>query len=142
MNDPRAGRLAVLLAVGFGVGSLGYAAVGLTVGVVTGLLVLMVPLWPLGAQAFLVAESVLVGQWWGAPRVGRTVAFGFALVPPAAALFAYLRAHARCGADDACHAYLDDHHLLPGFLGVCAVCGIAEAAVLGLFVLEARRSRA
>jgi hypothetical protein len=127
------GVLTLVLGLMLVVGTILCAGVGGTFGLLSGLVVLMVPAWLLYAQALGGAIVTCAALWRGAPRGAAVLGSLAVAVPGAAVVLAYGAAYAQClaGPDEAgCLDYLNGSPLLPFFVGVTAVLTLGEVAVV------------
>lgn len=136
------GWLALALAFLLVVGSLAWWAVGLTFGVVSGLVVLMAPAWPFLVQALVAAILTSLGLWRGRPLLGALLALPVIVLPQLGIVGWYGWELWSChtAADpDACYAYLNGSVLLPVGVGVSVLAAAVELLVLSVTVGVALR---
>ena len=124
------GALAVLLPVLLLAGSVIYWAFGLTFGLISGLVLLMAPLYPLLFQAGVTATVVSLCLWREAFRTAIVLGLGCVILPQAALVAWYGRELWRCqhAADpSACFDYLNGSPILPALVGLALLVAAVEA---------------
>lgn len=122
-------------------GSVGYWAVGLTFGLISGLVVFMAPAYPILLQAMLTAIAVSACLWRGWWRVAIGLGGLLIVVPQAVMLIVYVYQEWACtrAADpDACFAYLNGSVLLPIFVMLAVAAALVELGVMVAVVLSVR----
>ena len=138
------GHLALALTVLLLVGSGAFWAFGLTFGLISGLVVLMAPLYPLLVQALGMAIVVSLCLWRRSYLGALLLGLCCALLPQGLLVAWYGRELWRCqvAVDPApCFGYLNGSPLLPFFIGLAVLASAGEVMVL-LIGLDAARRRA
>lgn len=126
-------RCAQLLAAMLLFGTPMAAFFSLTVGLITGLIILIVPGYLFGAWLAMAGIVVSLCLWRQRPLLARILGGGATLGPAGAAVGSYAVALARCrhAPDPArCYEYINGSPLLPFFVGVCALVGLAAFGVV------------
>jgi len=125
--------VALALSVVLVVGSVAWWAFGLTFGLVSGLVVLMAPAYPLLVQALLVGIVLSLGLWRARPRLGALLALPVATLPQVGLVgwYGWELWTCRTAADPAaCFAYLNGSVLLPVGVGVAVLASVVQVVVL------------
>lgn len=128
------------IALGWVVAAVVTAGLSLTVGIVTGLIVLTVPAFLLASWLCLVAVVVCLAQWRGHRALARVLAASLALVPAALAVGAYVNARRSCSSDPdpaGCLAYLDGSPLLVALVVATVLVGLLALAAAWWATAEA-----
>lgn len=132
-------RIAALAGFGFLGGSVPYLGCAFTFGIISGLIVILVPLYPVLFQIMLVVVAVALSLAARRHALARVLGTVLSLAPALAAVGAYTNARIGCErAQDAaaCVAYLNgDPPLLPIAVGVYLVPSMVGAAIV-LFVVR------
>lgn len=137
------GWVALGLTVLLVAGSACWWGVGLTFGIVSGLVVLMAPAYPFLVQALVAGILVSLGLWRGWPRVGVLLALPVVTLPQLGIVGWYGWELWRCetAADrDACYAYLNGSVLLPVGVGGAVSASVVEVVVLAAVAAVAGRT--
>ncbi|MEZ5116749.1 MAG: hypothetical protein R2737_10815 [Candidatus Nanopelagicales bacterium] len=126
-------RTALLAALGLLVITPLAVAFGITFGLISGLIVLMIPAYVV--LVWLVATTVTVAlcMWREHPALARALGTVVALGPAVTAVVLYARASLNCrGAVDerACYDYLNGSPLLPILVGLSVVVALAAAVAV------------
>lgn len=138
---PFFGTLAAGLSLLLLVGSVIWWAFALTFGLISGLVVLMAPLWPLLAQALVLGVVLSLGAWLRWERLAALVGLAVVGLPASGVVGWYGWQLWQCesAADpDACYAYLNGSPLLPALVGLTAVVALGEALFTLLFTWRVR----
>lgn len=131
-------RVAKVTAVGFLIGSVPYLIAAFTCGLLSGLIVLMVPLYAVLLHVAIVVIALAVSLAQRRYGVARVVTLVLALVPATAFTGWYAREWWRCeqAADSAaCFEYLNGSPLLPITVAGYAIVSLTIAAA-ALFVIQ------
>jgi hypothetical protein len=123
-------------------GSVGYWAVGLTFGLISGLVVLMAPAYPILLQVMLTAIVVSACLWRGWWRLALGLGGLLIVVPQTVMVVVYAYQEWACtrAADPtACFAYLNGSVLLPIFVVIAVVAAAVELGVMVGVVLSVKR---
>lgn len=123
-------------------GTIVFVAGGLTIGLITGLILLMAPMYVIGAVCTLAAICVSLCLWrrwyWTALTLGSLIL----LTPTTVLVSWYAMQWQRCKQvpdPQACLAYLNGSILLPIFIFICCVVTIAGCSFIVLTVLRQRK---
>lgn len=139
---PLFGTLAAGLSALLLVGSVIYWAFALTFGLISGLVVLLAPLWPLLAQALVLGVVLSLGAWLRWERLAAGAALLIAGLPAASVVgwYAWELWSCETAADPAaCYAYLNGSPLLPALVGLTAVVAAAEVLATLVFTWKVRQ---
>jgi hypothetical protein len=132
-------RVAKLAALGFVIGSVPYLGCAFTVGLISGLVVLLAPLYPVLFQVTLITVAVALALAGRRHGLARGLGLGLALGPALVAVSAYVKARLDCATQDdarACVEYLHGQPpLLPIVLGGYLLLALVMSAVV-LFVVR------
>jgi hypothetical protein len=124
------------------VGSIAFAFFGITIGLITGLIVVMIPLYVLFVQATVSLMLVSLCMKVAAPTAARVVGAVGLLAPVAFAALRYGAELLLCDQGPeaaACRAYINgDPPLVP--VGLVLYAGISVGAAVTFFVVMARFS--
>ncbi len=135
------GGIALVLTGALVFGSIGFWAFGLSFGLLSGLVVLMAPIYPLLVQGMVTAIVVSLCLWRGWWRASLFLGTVLVVVPQAGIVGEYAYQEWLCtrAADpDACFAYLNGSVLLPIFVVLAVLVAIAELVMMFGVVLGAR----
>jgi hypothetical protein len=136
------GTLAAACAALLVVGSVLYWSIALTFGLISGLVVLMAPVYPLLLQAVFTTMVASLCLWRGRPWLALVLGVPLVVLPQLVVLCWYgweLYACQVAPDPDACFAYLNGSPLLPLGVGIYALTAGVELCMLVVFVLAARR---
>lgn len=136
-------KLAGLLTFFFAVGTPFMALIAGTIGLLTGLIVLIVPVYVLVAWATITSIFVCLCLWRRWAVAAGAVGCLFMLGPASGVASWYARELHRCehALDPAkCSAYLNGSPLLPFFVGVCVVAALLGSAIAVVVAVTAQRS--
>jgi hypothetical protein len=133
-------KVALGLALAIGLSIPTFIVFGLTIGLITGLVVLVAPLYVLALQMGIAALVVALCLWRRRYGLARLLGMPLVIVPEV--LFAgwYLRERHRCvvAADPrACFAYLDGSPLLMAFVLLASIVSLVMCGMLWYVVAQA-----
>lgn len=137
------GITAAVATIGLLGGSVVYWAVALTFGVISGLLVLMAPAYPLFVQAAVVTIVANVCLWLRSPLAALLLGLPIVTLPQVVMVAWYGKEWLSClngPVPAACLDYLNGSPLLPVVMGGALVAGGLEVVILFGYVAFARRT--